>query len=257
MTPDSIQTGLKSRLVGTTVHVHESATSTNDLAWIEVGRGAPDGLVIVAAEQTRGRGRFGRTWHSPRGGLWASVILRPSPVPQEPILITCVAALGMREAVEALGVAGPKIRFPNDVVVRDRKICGVLAECRLIGNQPDVFVIGLGLNVNNDLPGDLPDATTLKAELGRETPVAQAARTVLEGIDRWYDALRTGPRQVIAEAWREHSSVLGRDVIITIGAHSLRGLLEDMDPGGGLILRLPEGGVRRIQPEFVNELKLA
>lgn len=227
----------------------ESTDSTNEEAWRRQVV-APDGLVVVAGRQTAGRGRFGRRWYSPEGGLWMSLLLRPSLPAERTVLVTVATALAMRQAVQDLGLPEARIRFPNDVVVRDRKICGILAESR----QPGVLVVGVGLNVNvPSFPQDVPEATSLSRELGRPVPLKQAERASLDALSRWLD--RLDDEAALAEAWRRYSAVRGRAVVLHDGPHPREGVVVDLDPLLGLILRQPDGTLVHLPAEHVADLR--
>lgn len=251
---------LRTRIVGCRIEVYESLTSTNEFA-SRLGReGAPDGTAVFALEQASGHGRFGRVWHSPRGGLWCSVLMRPTFAAQEMLLITAVGALAAREAAAHLGVGDARIRFPNDVYARGRKLAGVLAESRFAGSEPEFFVLGTGLNVNlcaEHFPPELTAlATSVQIEAGRETPLAVAARTLLEVLDEWYTALRDGAIEEIVEEWRNQSDLIGRRVRIEEESRAVEGIVEDVHPLDGIQLRLDAGPVARIAPDRIAAVRL-
>lgn len=259
MTPKRIRAGLKTRIIGRAIECHSTVPSTNDLAWAAALHGAPEGAAFFADEQTRGRGRFGRTWHSPPGGLWLSVVLRPKVPLDRLLLVTAVGALAVADAVEELGAHHPLIRFPNDVVVDDRKISGTLVEARLVGPAPDLAVMGIGLNVNldrADFPKDLrPLSTSLKIETGRALDLHDAARAVLAALDGWYRRLADVDR--IRADFKRRSSILRRRVRVITGADTVEGLATDVDAVDGITLRLDSGHPRALRAEHISEVRLA
>lgn len=189
--------------------------STND----EASR-SPVGTVVIAERQTAGRGRFGRRWHSPRGGLWMSVHLRPRRLEW----LTAAAALAAREAAQAVAGVEAGIRFPNDLVVGDRKLCGILIESR-----PPTAVVGIGLNVNvPSFPPDL-EATSLQLETGKTFDLEETAQAVLGALDRWVEV---GPRE-IRRTYIRHNAVVGRRVMIN---NNLGGIVRSVDPVDGITL---------------------
>jgi BirA family transcriptional regulator, biotin operon repressor / biotin---[acetyl-CoA-carboxylase] ligase len=225
----------------TSVRVVGSTGSTNgDL----LARGGPEGQVLVAEEQTAGRGRAGRTWVSqPGASLTFSVLLRPASVPPSargwlPLLTGVAVAAGVRSAA---GVPA-RIKWPNDVLVGDRKLAGILAEQSPDG---DAVVVGVGLNVATP-EGDLPvspvglPATSLVvegADVGREPLLAE----ILRHLERWYLVFRADPdpvRSGLLAEYRAACATLGRQVRVVLPAdRELAGTAEDIDPAGRLLVR--------------------
>lgn len=228
----------------------ERVDSTNEEAWRREAS-APDGLVIVAREQTAGRGRFGRSWHSPAGGLWMSVLWRePDLPPERTPLVPVAAALAARDAAAMLGATAARIRFPNDIVVEDRKMCGILVESRRAG----VYVLGIGWNVNvRGFPEDLTDAVSLVHVLGREVPLERAEAALREALRARRRDLRDPER--CARDWRAASALRGRAVRLRAGAEDLRGTVEDEHPLRGIRLRLEDGTVRTVRAEHVADVR--
>lgn len=259
LSADAIRSRLHARVVGKRLVCLDSCESTNDRAWQEALAGAPDGTAVFAEEQTKGRGRFGRAWFAPRGtSILVSVILRPELEPERVPLVTAIGALAVADAVDELADVASKIRFPNDVLVDDRKIAGVLVESRFISSRPDLFIVGIGLNVNvgrSEFSPDLRDAaTSLAIERGAEVGRVPAARALLEALDRWYrelDAVRS-----IRKAWRDRSAILGRRVRVRENGRPFSGVVGDVDPIDGLVLRLESGHERAVRGEHVEFLEL-
>ncbi len=246
MTPEAVLSRLRTRVVGRRIHCVETCASTNDLAWKAALEGAPDGTVIFAEEQTRGRGRLGRVWSAPRGkALLCSIVLRPELEAERVPLMT---ALGALAAADATGDEA-RIRFPNDVMLEGRKVAGVLVEARFISSRPDLFIVGIGLNVNAHPPG--MDA----ASLGPEVPRASVARALLEAADDWYARLGGNLRDY-RKAWRERSAVLRRRVRVRVDGRAVSGVVEEIDPLDGLVLRLDSGHLRDVRGEHVEHLEV-
>ncbi|MBI2930569.1 MAG: biotin--[acetyl-CoA-carboxylase] ligase [Planctomycetes bacterium] len=260
LTADSIRARLHTRIVGRKIVCLEVCESTNDRAWQEALAGAPDGTTVFAEEQTKGRGRFGRTWFAPRGtAVLCSVVLRPQIQVERVPLITASAALAAAEAVEDIAGVEARIRFPNDVLVGGRKIAGILVESRFISSQPDLFIVGIGVNVafgRADLPEDLREAaTSLAIERGAEVSRVRVARALLEALDRWYREIDGGLR-AIRKAWRERSAILGRKVRVRESGRTTVGVVDEVDPIEGLVLRLESGHVRAVRGEHVERLEM-
>jgi BirA family transcriptional regulator, biotin operon repressor / biotin---[acetyl-CoA-carboxylase] ligase len=246
LTPESIQSRLESRVVGRKIICVEACESTNDLAWKEALGGAPDGTAVFAEEQTKGRGRFGRVWTAPRAkGLLCSVVLRPEIEVERVPLMTAMAALA---AADVVGDEA-QIRFPNDVMLDGKKIAGILVEARFISSKPDMFIVGIGLNVNAH-PSDM-NATSLGENVSR----VATARSLLEALDDWYGRL-SGSLRDYRKAWRERSFIVQKRVRVKQNGKAVTGTVEDVDPMDGIVLRLESGHPRTIRSEHVEHLEV-
>jgi len=254
---EDVAEGLDTRVVGRAVHHLETTTSTNDVVLRLAEEGAPEGVVVFAEEQTRGRGRHRRSWDSRRGrGLWFSVLLRPK-LPAERLVFLPLLAAGAvaRTIRERLGVPA-SLKWPNDVLVRGRKIAGVLVESRSAhSGGPPVCALGLGINVNHE-PDELPrtggaGATSLRMETGAAVDRVPLAREVLRALDRDYAALERGDEAPLVAAVAD-LGLLGRGVEVTAEGRRLRGTLLALSPGEGLRLGLPDGSERLLRPEHVD-----
>lgn len=237
---------LKTKVVGRELRHVERCVSTNDLAWQAALDGAPDGTAIFADEQTKGRGRFGRTWMAERGqALLCSLILRPSIDVERVPLVT---ALGALAAADVVGDAAT-IRFPNDVMLDGLKIAGILVEARFVSSRPDVFIVGIGLNVCGH-PAEM-GATSL----GPNASLTRTARALLEAADDWYGRL-DGNLRDYRKAWRERSFILNKRVRVKQDGRYFPGVVEEIDPIDGLVIRLDSGQVRGVRGEHVEHLEV-
>lgn len=239
---------LDSRIIGRRVITLERVTSTNDIAWREALMGASEGTVVLAEEQTAGRGRMGRIWHSAPGtGLLMSVILRPEVDAQQAHLITVMGAVAVAQALRKYLRVQARIRWPNDITIKDRKVAGVLVEGRTLATG-SVFVIGIGVNVNaqaGDFPPELREAATSVAiELGHPVARLDVAQWTLLTLERWYRDFRSGDYGRIATVWRQLSSTLGRRVALLENGREFKGTVLDLSLEEGLIVRLDEGVTR-------------
>jgi BirA family biotin operon repressor/biotin-[acetyl-CoA-carboxylase] ligase len=206
--------------------------STNRQAMVWAQEGAPHGAVVLADFQTAGRGRLGRTWVSPPGsGLLFSVVLRPTCEPDLRPLFTLAAGIAICECLSRLGL-DPGLKWPNDVLVADRKIAGVLAEASV-----DVVILGVGVNIGQEaFPPDIAEfATSLQACAGRKFNRLE----VLAALVGYLANLVDGPVTTIPERYRRWSLTLGRRVRVVLDSQSLEDRAVDIDPAGGLVL---EGG---------------
>jgi len=231
--------------------------STNDVAMEAARRGCPDGTLVVAETQTRGRGRMGRRWSSPRGGIWASVVLRSDFYSQHPGVLALMGALAVARAVEkGLGISA-RIKWPNDVEVNGKKLAGILGEAATAA--PESFaILGIGINANI-APSRLPrsiarSATSLSKLCGRKVSRCDFLALVLTHLEDIY--LRGQGRHagnVIAEL-KEKCSTLRERVRIT-GQERVEGHAIDIDPDGALLLRTDGGKIVRVLSGDVTILK--
>ena len=258
--------GLKSPLA-TEVELHEELGSTQERARELAREGAPHGTLVVSKVQTGGRGRLGRRWGSPAGGLWMSLVLRPDVPAQVAARITQAAAVGVAKALRELGVEA-RIKWPNDLLVSGRKICGILAESS-VGNVPvaakkvgtqegrrvDFVVLGVGLNANLDSQDlGVPDraATTLRSELGRDVDMLELLRSLLAHLGS--ELGRIGDFGAILDDWRALDCTLGERVRVQRFGEILEGVARDLGPEGELLLETNDGVIELFEGE-VEQLR--
>lgn len=241
---EAIRASLGTCWAGADLRALGSVSSTNDVAWAWAEAGCPEGTAVFAEEQVQGRGRHGRSWFSPRGrGLLMSVVLRPSGSGVGPAHITALAALAVAEAIEAEAGLDARIRWPNDVVLRDRKVAGVLAEFR--GCRVSPCVVGIGVNVNTK-PEEFPEelracATSLAMEAGRPFSREALAVAVLRSLERRYREAVKGYWESTAECWRKRAALLHDTVAVHSRGLEHVGCLVGIDPLVGITLELPGG----------------
>jgi BirA family biotin operon repressor/biotin-[acetyl-CoA-carboxylase] ligase len=227
--------------------------STNEILKERARAGSPVLSAVRADRQTAGRGRQGRPWVSPRGNLHLSVLLRP---PSEVAgLVPILGGVATARALVAAGV-DPRLKWPNDVLVGERKLAGVLSEAA--SGAPGIEWVVLGLGVNVDPEEELPDAaTSVRQETGRDLPVPELAALILAEIRVWYHALAEGRAGLLRTAWRERSvDWWGCEVAWQQGDSRLTGLARDIDDDGALLLEQPEGGLVRVVAGEVNRVRL-
>ncbi len=245
LSPASITSNLGTHFVGQRVICYPSLTSTMEVAKQEAQLGAVAGTVVIADEQTAGRGRIKRVWLSPKGSLALSIILYPSVV-NLPSLIM-LASLAVVHSIEAVTGLRSQIKWPNDVLINGRKVCGILIESSLRANIVDYAIIGIGVNVNlrlADFPEIQSSATSLSAELGRDVPRLGVIRRLLVEIERLYLALQAG--ESIYEEWRDSLVTLGRRVRVKSGKTVYEGVAESVARDGSLLLRHSNGNLSKI-----------
>jgi BirA family biotin operon repressor/biotin-[acetyl-CoA-carboxylase] ligase len=226
----ALREGLTTSFVGRRLEYRESLGSTQDLARELAEAGAAEGTVVLAGRQTAGRGRLSRSWISPRGGLYLTVVLRPA--------AEHLKAL----AIERLAGLQTSLKWPNDVLVAGRKIAGILSESELVGQSVSYALVGIGVNVNADLaayPETAALATSVMTELGREVSPEALGAAILNEFEALYLAAQAG--QPIDREWRARLGMLGKEVRVRFGEQVEEGLAEDVDSNGSLVLRRADG----------------
>ncbi|MEM4567476.1 MAG: biotin--[acetyl-CoA-carboxylase] ligase [Sulfolobales archaeon] len=216
-------------------------TSTQDIGRRLAEEGWSEGTVVIADKMTSGRGRLGREWVADEGGLWMTIILRPK-VLSSLQLINLVAGLSVVEGIRKLYEVPLKLKWPNDVVLSGRKLCGILCEGKFGGNVFDYILLGIGINVNNRLREDLKDtAISLKDYLGFEVDLQSLLTEVLKSFSNYYAALLTGDVNGIVNRWRRYSITIGRRVKVIMPDGIITGTAIDIDVDGSLIVETYEG----------------
>ncbi|HEY3762695.1 MAG TPA: biotin--[acetyl-CoA-carboxylase] ligase [Verrucomicrobiae bacterium] len=248
----------KTKVIGRDIRVFEETTSTNDVIEKLARDGVAEGVVVFAESQTRGRGRLGRKWISPaRKGLWFSILLRPNLRPQETTQLTVASAVALRRAIVAQTQLKPEIKWPNDILIGGKKVCGILTEMSAELDRIRYIILGIGLDVNlnaNELPAELKKtATSLKIETGEAVSRAELATAILAELDKVYAAIGAGKFENIADEWEEHCATIGKDVTVQIGDRKIRGNAESLDDTGALLLRTEYG---RLEPIFGGDVTI-
>lgn len=230
--------------IGSEILVFEQTTSTNDIVAHLARSRAREGLVVFAESQTKGRGRLGRAWVSPRGkGLWFSVLLRPRFKPSAAARLTVAGSVAVAVAIRKRTGLDARIKWPNDVTIAGKKVAGILTELRAEADEILAAILGIGIDVNcraEELPAEI--ATSLLLETGRPHDRAALAAEVLAALDQLY---RADFDEVIAE-WARLSTTLGRQLVVTIGARRIEGHAQALDGDGALLLRRDDGRIERI-----------
>lgn len=227
----------------------DSVSSTNDVARELAVSGASEGLCVIAREQTAGRGRQGRSWaSSPGEGLYLSLILRPQVSASDSAMITLAAAVAVAETLRLDFQAAADIKWPNDVLVRGRKICGILVEAAIEGNRLQYAVMGIGVNIaQRSFPDQIgAGATSLALETGRTILPEEFAEVMLPRLEHWYAAAMSRPDQVIGR-WEELSGS-AHDCLVRVESPdgSVEGVTRGLTATGALIVELATGERREI-----------
>ncbi|MDY6951633.1 MAG: biotin--[acetyl-CoA-carboxylase] ligase [Thermodesulfobacteriota bacterium] len=251
LSPQAVRQGLDTRCLGRQgIHCFDLLPSTNSEAKRLALRGAPEGTIVLAETQSRGRGRLRRHWASPSGkGLYLSVILRPQVPPEWGARTTLVAGVALAVAIEQLGIR-PSLKWPNDVMMGHRKVAGILTEASFQENRMASIVVGVGVNVNareEDFPPSIRElATSLRLSAGRSVPRLALLQRILCQLEAWYGLLCQGAFERILETWRDYESILDSLVEVSLPGSRLLGMAEDIDPDGRLLVRDSRGRLHRI-----------
>ena len=246
----------------------DSVTSTNTEAAELAKRGADEGVCVIATQQTAGRGRHGRTWISePGAGSYLSIVLRPGIEARKLPLITLIAGISVYDALSKIGLE-PDIKWANDVLVREKKISGILAET-VDTPRGLAVVVGIGINLRSDsLPAEIAErATSVEAEgvvsdaaSEGHSPISEMVeRTLLQKLDHWYGVLsEPGGDALVLDAVRERSSYLrGKQVRVHLPNETIEGLTDDIEPDGALRIKLADGSVTIVHAGDIERLRSA
>ncbi len=240
---------------GKRIHHFFKTDSTNSIAMQLGEQGEPNGTVVIAEEQTAGRGRAGHSWHSEKtNGIYMTVLLRPPIAPQQAPLITLVAGLAVREAIlEQTGIV-PDLRWPNDLLFGRKKFCGILTEMNAEQDQIHYVAVGIGINVNHErVPDELSAiATSLRMETHRTQSRVELVARLLRHLDSYYNRfLSDGPEAIVSRFCEVSSYARGKRVRVTALGESYTGTTEGLEPGGLLRVKRDDG---RILPVLAGTL---
>jgi BirA family biotin operon repressor/biotin-[acetyl-CoA-carboxylase] ligase len=241
----------KTRIVGRDIQVFQETTSTNDVIEKLARDGVKEGAVVFAESQTRGRGRLGRKWMSPsRKGLWFSILLRPDLRPVAATQLTIMAATALRRSLDSQTGLSPEIKWPNDILIKGRKVAGVLTELNAEVDRVKYVILGIGVDVNlnsGDFPAELRKmATSLKAESGKPFSRADLAIAILRELDRDYARIIEGKFTEVADEWESHCTTIGHEVIIRCGQREIHGQAEALGEEGALLVRTEHGRLESV-----------
>lgn len=247
---------LNTELIGKKIYSYKEIGSTNEAAYDLAMSGEEEGSVVVAEYQTKGRGRMGRKWISPKGkGAYFSMILRPDILPREISSITLLSSLAVAKTIrEKLGLKA-LIKWPNDVLINSGKVCGILTEMNAEPDKINFIVLGIGININTKEEMLPEGASSLMAEKGEEVSRLEFVRQLLECIDKYYKIFNSGKISDIIKEYKALSAVLDRRVQINYHNRLVSGHVLDVDKEGALILRMDSGLNERILAGDVTMLR--
>ena len=247
---EEIKEYLNTDFMGRNIHYFNSIDSTNSKAK-EIALEEKEGTVLIAEEQTEGKGRMGRSWVSPKGkGIWMSIILKPNVEPMKVPKLTLVGAAAVYKALENMGIKA-QIKWPNDVLIDGKKICGILTEMSGELNMVNYVIMGIGINVNldeGDFPEELKDkATSLKISTGKEINRKELTANILNEFEKLYISFKEKDQMnEVLKICRENSILLGEEVKIIRGNDVRIGKAIDINENGELLIKFEGDKVESI-----------
>ena len=237
-----ILSNLNTKIIGKKIIVMDTVTSTMDEAFRLGLEGSPEGTVICAESQSKGRGRLGRAWTSPKSkGLYFSVILRPNLPLNKLAQLTLMSAVALAEAIEETSDLKPSIKWPNDILLDGQKLAGILTELRAESDQVKFVVVGIGLNVNTADHQLIPGASSLKVAAGRNFNRIHVFQAILRSLEKGYFKLLNHEFALVMGEWKKRSATLKKRVRITDSLGVIEGEAVDLDEDGALLIRKDNG----------------
>jgi BirA family biotin operon repressor/biotin-[acetyl-CoA-carboxylase] ligase len=234
--PQEVNGLLATKTMGRRIEHHYTIGSTNERARQLAEEGCPEGTLVISEVQETGKGRIGRSWVSPKGGIWMSLVLKPDIRPRDAPVLTLAGGVAVTEALSRIGVQAT-LKWPNDVLVNERKVCGILTEMSGEMERVHYIVMGFGLNANfplEDLPSEIRSrSTTLRKEMGEAVERKRLVADIMKGFEAVYGE---APSSII-ERWKRASSTIGRTVQVVTKKGFVKGLAKDLDGTGALIVR--------------------
>ncbi|MCK4938366.1 MAG: biotin--[acetyl-CoA-carboxylase] ligase [Methanosarcinales archaeon] len=244
---DEVQRDLDTDFIGKKMFYFDEIDSTNRKAR-ELAIDCPDGTLIIAERQSEGRGRMGKEWYSPPGGIWLSIILKPDISPEHIYRLTLVAGVAVAETLAGIGVAA-QIKWPNDILINENKVCGILTEVDAEMDAVNFLIVGIGINANIELDMLPPllgvNSTSLKSESGSDINRVELVQRLLERFEQDYGTFINGDFDSILKRWRKHSATLNRQVRIVTRFKTIEGEAVGIDHDGALVVEMEDGGLER------------
>ena len=251
---------LKHNQIVTNIHYYQEVDSTNTIACRLALGGAREGEVVVADAQTKGKGRLDRTWQSPPGSnLYASMILRPKISPAMAPQITLMAGVAVAEFLSGCCPGDVSIKWPNDVLLRGKKVCGILTEMKAAAGSVDFIILGIGLNINmnhQDFDPSLRDAaTSLKIETGVVYDRLDVASKLFDFIEKWYKVFLSTGFIGLRDTWLRHADILGKRIKVVFKDEFQTGIVTGIDDDGTIMMKDENGVNQRVIAGDVHLLR--
>jgi BirA family biotin operon repressor/biotin-[acetyl-CoA-carboxylase] ligase len=251
--PQEVQRGLSTTYIGKEIYYFPELKSTNIIAKekaLHRAEGINEGTLIIAERQSAGKGRLGRKWFSPEGGIWLSVILYPQLPPFYIPRITLMTAVAAVKAIKMCTQIEPQIKWPNDILINEKKVCGILTEMSAELDIINWVVVGIGINTNIDLrdfPEDIQENTiSLKEVSGKEISRVKLAQTFLQEFEKYYNKLKRKEFSSILREWKLCSHTLGRKIRVDMRERIVSGEAVNITEEGALVLKKENGKLIKI-----------
>lgn len=261
--PFEIKNNLATRYIGKSVYYFPELTSTNSVANQMVRENTdkiPEGTIVIADKQGAGKGRSGKKWFSPVGGVWFSVVLYPKVDPSHISLMTLTAAVAVVKAINRLySQININIKWPNDILINGRKVCGILTEMNTEGKKIKWIIVGVGINVNNcsyQLPEDISKGTiSLKEVTGKSISRVKLIQHLCIELEKVYEVLKEKSYSAILEEWKSYNNIIGKEIKVNTGENIITGKAIDINEKGTLIIKTKIGEIKEIISGIVSPLK--
>ncbi|MGE8204307.1 biotin--[acetyl-CoA-carboxylase] ligase [Heyndrickxia sp. NPDC080065] len=251
VTENEIRLGLNTNLLGNMIYYLESTDSTQKVAHQLSQEGCPEGTLVIAEEQTNGRGRLTRQWHSPKyTGVWMSLVLRPKLPPQKAPQFTLIAAIAVVQAIEELISVIPEIKWPNDILINGKKVTGILTELQADSDKIHSIIIGIGINVNQaetDFPDELRSiATSLAIESGNKLSRSTLIQHILANLEKYYEIYMERGFAPLKILWESYAISIGKEIIARTVTGSISGRAIGISDEGVLKIQDSNGVIHDI-----------
>jgi BirA family biotin operon repressor/biotin-[acetyl-CoA-carboxylase] ligase len=245
--PCEVSRYLNTKFMGKKIYYFDEVSSTMDIA-IELGiKGSREGTLILTEAQTKGRGRLGRQWFSPKyKGIYLSLILKPKILPHQASILTLFSAVSICEAIKEITGLDAQIKWPNDILIHHKKLGGILTELNAEMDEIRFVVVGIGLNVNNDKKTLGNGATSLKEQKKEGVNRIELLKEILRKIEANYLIFQEKGSHLILEKWRDYSITLGKRVKVFSHREHIEGVALDIDTDGGLLVRKDSGLIQKV-----------
>jgi len=259
-----ILSSLKTKYIGRELTFLAETESTNKDAFALARDGAREGSAVIAVTQKGGKGRLGRKWHSPEGrNIYTSIVLRPKMAPMEVQSITLMAAVAVADTIAHFIGEAPNVKWPNDILVKGRKISGILTEMKTDTDSVDFIILGIGMNVNmaaDDFPEDIRKiASSIEIQKGKKVSLSEVTSSLYSSIEKWYEVFTSKGSEEVFKKWNEYFESSGKEVKVTAQNEqdSFSGLCLGIDERGALQVRDKDGNTRTVIAGDVERVRNA
>lgn len=248
---EDIQEDLNTDFIGKNIYIYKEVMSTNTVAKFLSANNVENGTVIISEKQSDAKGRLGRSWQSPLGGIWLSIIINPNVDHSKIPMITLATGVSVAKTLEKLGIENPEIKWPNDVMINGKKVCGILTEAIATFNTIENVIIGVGIDANidiNSLPEELQEGTTtLSRELGNEVSESEVIKIFLEEFEKVGGEFISGGYENILKEWRKRSYSIGKIVEVKKPfSKSYDGYVLGISREGSLVVEKIDGTIEKV-----------